>query len=110
MTTEQFSAYFERVFRYHNRVMNDLINYSADRPEDSDDNRAISEAEATMVEACELLNDVVAAESVSEHVDFRTKRQLPQAVPECEAATQHLEVLLLEVSKAKGIATHFLPQ
>jgi hypothetical protein len=108
MTKEQFAAHFERVFRYHNGVMNDLISSSADLAESSPDGSAISEAEAIMDEACEPLNEVVAAESVSEKVGFETMRLLPAAVPECEAATRDLEVLLLEVLKSQGTATKFV--
>jgi hypothetical protein len=108
MTKDQFAAHFERVFRYHNGVMNDLINSSENLAESSPDGSAISEAEATMDEACEPLNEMVAAESVSEKVGFETVRLLPRAVPECEAATRQVEVLLLDVLKTQGNSTKFV--
>jgi hypothetical protein len=108
MTQEQFAAHFERVFRYHNSIMNDLINDSADRVRGGDESRAISAAEATMDKSCEPLNDVVAAESVAETVDFKTIRRLPQAVPDCEVATRHLEILLMQLSETEVKATRLV--
>ncbi|WP_139556727.1 hypothetical protein [Methylotetracoccus oryzae] len=108
MTKEQFATQFERVFRYHNSVMNNLINVSAELEESSPDGSAVSEAEAIMDEACEPLNEVVAAESVSEDVSFETMRLLPRAVPECEAATRRVEVLLLDVLKTQESSRKFV--
>lgn len=101
MSEEQFAAYVERVFRHHNKVMNDLINVSEDLSDEGDDGNALSDAEEHMDEACEPLNDVASAEAVSQRASFWTTRKLPDAVPECEAATQRLEVLLREAFKTK---------
>jgi hypothetical protein len=105
MTKEQFAAHIEHVFRYHNGVMDDLINSHNGLAGSGDSGSAISEAEGLMDAACEPLNEVVAAESVSEDAGFETMRRLPQAVPECEAASRSVEVLLLEVLTLQGTST-----
>lgn len=101
MTEEQFAAHVEHVFRYHNKVMNDWITSSPDLSDEGDDEGALSDAEEEMDEACEPLNEVVSAEAVSERASFWTRKKLPQTVPECEAATQHLESLIREAFKLK---------
>lgn len=110
MTREEFAAHVEHVFRYHNQVMNDWITLSADFLDEADDNDAVTDAEEAMDEACEPLNEIVAAEAVAEEANFWTKRKLPQAVPECEAATLRLETLLREAFKTrKKIQLHDFP-
>jgi hypothetical protein len=101
MTEQQFAAYVEHVFRYHNKVMNDLINASVNASDLGDDGDGLADAEEKMNQACEPLNEVVSAESVAQGVSFWTKRKLPDAVPECEDATQHLEFLLREAFKTR---------
>lgn len=98
MTQAQFAAYLEHVFRHHNKVMNDLINASSELPEDGD---FLSSAEEHMAHACEPLNEVVSAEATSQATSYWTRQRLPDAVPECEAATVHLEILLREAFQTK---------
>jgi hypothetical protein len=99
MTQQQFAAHVERVFRYHNRVMSDLIDVNTDR--DFGDDDALSDAEEQMDEACEPLNEVVSEEAVARESSFWTRQRLPEAVPACEEATQHLEKLLHDLYKSR---------
>lgn len=101
MTEEQFAAYVEHVFRYHNRVMSDLIDATGDESELDDNGDRLADAEERMNEACEPLNEVVSAAAVSQGASFWTKRKLPEAVPDCEDATHHLEFLLREAFKTR---------
>jgi hypothetical protein len=100
MTQQQFAAHIERVFRYHNKVMSDLIDVSTDR-HFGDDNDALSDAEERMDEACEPLNEVVSEEAVARESSFWIRQRLPEAVPACEEATQHLEKLLHDLFKVR---------
>lgn len=93
MSQAQFAAQFEHVFRYHNRIMNELIMELPSlslTEEDSDD---LNDAEEQMNEACDTLNEVASLEAVSQHADFWTLRGLPEAVPACEEATHTVEDL-----------------
>lgn len=91
MSQAQFAAQFEHVFRYHNRVMNELIMELPSLSLTEEDTDTLSEAEEHMNEACDSLNEVVSLEAVSQHADFWTKRGLPEAVPACEEATHVVE-------------------
>jgi hypothetical protein len=96
MTEAQFAAHFEHVFRYHNRITSELIDTLSNLDADNEEPPELSEAEEDMHEACEPLNEVVSLEAVSQHAGFWTENELPEAVPACEEATQHVETLLRE--------------
>ncbi len=90
-----FKAYVEQVFRYHNRVVNDLIlATSLLDTEELDSASPLVRAEEAMAHACQPLNDVVAASIEGREIGFFHKLQLPEAVPACEAASRKLEALL----------------
>ncbi len=95
MTEAEFSKYVERVFRYHNQVMNELIE-SGEDPEalDSEEARRLAAAEAKMVEVCNPLNEVVSESLSGEKVGLKTEMALVDAVPACEAATHTVEDLM----------------
>lgn len=95
MSQEEFSKYVERVFRYHNQVMNDLIEAAEERGEqDPDEAEALSSAEATMIKTCRSLNEVVAESLSGKSVGLQTEMELVQTVPECEAASQVVDDLI----------------
>lgn len=94
MTEAEFAAQVERVFRYHNKIMNELIAGLPSLSDDEETDSELSDAEEDMNEACEPLNEVISDESVFRSSSFWTKRKLPEAVPECEEATLRVETLL----------------
>ncbi|MGE0482758.1 MAG: hypothetical protein AB7Q81_01315 [Gammaproteobacteria bacterium] len=92
---EEFAAYVEHVFRFHNRVLNDLIMATAlgatgDAPEDA----GLQQAERRMTESCHPLNAAIAARIEGRRLGFFEGLALPQAVPACEAASRRLEALI----------------
>ncbi len=92
MDEAQFASYFEQVFRHHNNVVNESLFASpAILPGEAD---PVASAEMKMRHACQILNEVASAAATGESPNFSTKMKLPEAVPECEAATRHLEKLL----------------
>jgi hypothetical protein len=93
MSQAQFAKQFERVFRYHNRITNQLIMELPSLSLDEEDAEDLTNAEEQMNEACGTLNEVASLEAVSQHADFWTERELPEAVPECEEATQAVDDL-----------------
>lgn len=95
MTEAEFAAYVEQVFRHHNAVVNDLM-FAANRIEDKDDpaDAELMESETRMTHVCLPLNEMVSMMAVGHPPGFRTKLQLPDAVPECEAATRKVETLI----------------
>lgn len=91
----EFEAYVERVFRYHNRVVNDLIlTTSLFDTEEADASSPLVRAEEDMARACQPLNDVVTATIEGREIGFFHKLELLDAVPACEAASRELEALL----------------
>ncbi len=92
---EDFERYVEAVFRYHNRVENDLITATAFMDETKlDPNSPLVRAEETAAARCKPLNDIVSATIEGRELGFFLKLQLPEAVPACEKASQRLEALL----------------
>jgi hypothetical protein len=95
MNEKEFAAYVERVFRHHNRVLNELITSEEIASGSGDiDMDELEEAETDMIRTCEPLNEVVAAEAEQRHASFSTLMKLADVVPECEALTRELEALL----------------
>lgn len=95
MSEAEFSKYVERVFRYHNQVMNELIESGEDAAElDSEEARRLSAAEAKMVEVCHPLNEVVSESLSGEKIGLKSEMALVDAVPACEAATHAVEELM----------------
>ena len=94
----EFAIYVEQVFRFHNRVVNDLIvTTSLLDGEELDANSPLVNSERTMAVACLDLNDTVSASYEGRETSFFRKLQLPATVPACEAATKSLEILLNEL-------------
>ena len=91
MSEADFAAYFERVFRHHNTVVNESM-YTISPAHDSGD--PVANAEIKMDHACQPLNEAASAAATGETPDFWKKMELLDAVPECEAATRRLEKLL----------------
>ena len=94
-TRAEFETYVEGVFRYHNRVVNDLIVASSMLDDDfADLDPLLVRAEETMASECRPLNDTVSATIEGREIGFFQKLRLPQTVPACEVATRDLEALL----------------
>jgi hypothetical protein len=91
MSDAEFAAYFERVFRHHNAVVNESM-YSYSIAASGDD--PIAKAEIKMDHACQPLNEAASAAAGGETPSFWANMELLNAVPECEAATRRLEKLL----------------
>lgn len=90
-----FEAYVERVFRYHNRVVNDLI-VSTSLMDDAElkGDTALLQAEDAMATACRTVNEIVTAAIEGRELGLFQKLALPEAAPACEAATRRVEGLL----------------
>lgn len=98
MNQREFSEYVEQVFRYHNQIVNeiiDLTNSSGDTDElDEEESAELAKEEARMIQVCASLNEIVSESMTGQDTDFRAKLRLIDAVPECEAATRRVEDLL----------------
>lgn len=93
MNEAEFAAYVEHVFRHHNNVVNDLV-FVSNMTDQNKGHAELVGAEARMDNACLPLNELVSALSGGQKPGFRTKSQLANAVPECEAATRRVETLI----------------
>jgi hypothetical protein len=95
MNQEEFGKYVEQVFRYHNQVMNELIEAAESRNElEPEDAKQLSAAEANMIELCHPLNDVVAGHLTGESIGLATEIGLANTVPACEEASHLVEDLI----------------
>lgn len=91
MSEEEFSAYAERVFRHHNRVVNQSLYADPNGSAGADD--PLSLAESKMDNACQPLNELASATADGQPLDFWMEWKLAEAVPDCESATRSLERL-----------------
>ena len=95
MTQEQFEKYVEQVFRYHNQVMNELIESSDELAEQNPtDAKKIKAAEKKMVQACHPLNEVVSESIAGETASLKVKMELADTVPVCEDASRQVDDLM----------------
>ena len=94
-SVDEFAAYVEEVFRYHNRVVNDLIvATSLMGEEELDEEAPLVQAEEKMAAVCQPLNQAVSAIIEGRELGFFHKLQIPEAAPACAAASKQLEALL----------------
>lgn len=92
---EAFAAYVEQVFRYHNRVVDDLIMVTAlGAAAETEPHHALVAAERAMSHSCQPLNDAVAARIEGRKLGLFETLALPAAVPACEAASRRLATLI----------------
>lgn len=91
---DEFAAYVETVFRYQNRVVNDLILATSLGAVEASEDAALVRAEREMARACQPLIETVAAELEGRRVGLLQQLTLPSAVPACEVASRRLELLL----------------
>lgn len=95
MSREEFEHYVEQVFRYHNQVMNSLIESASERSEQSaDEARKLSAAEQEMISTCQPLNEIVSDSMTGQSSDLKLKMGLSETVPACEKATQAVDDLI----------------
>lgn len=95
MSQEEFEKYVEQVFRYHNQVMNDLIETAPDRVAQSpDESKKLDAAESRMVMTCRILNEIVTESMSGENPGLKLKLDLIDSVPACEAASRTVDDLM----------------
>ena len=95
MSRESFAAYTEAVFRFHNRVVNDVIVASSLFGEQLlESDQTLLDAEAAMARTCQPLNNMVSATIEGRELGFFQKLQLLEAVPACEEASQAVDAIL----------------
>ena len=91
MTRDEFAEYVETTFRYHNRIVNELILASSLGDEDVVVDASLLSAEEDMAAICQPLNEMVSATIEGRELSFWSKLQLVNQVPACEAATRRVE-------------------
>lgn len=97
MSEEEFSSYFEEAFRYHNQVMNELIEFTSEMKEHPAENlKKLADAEKEMITACEPLNEAVTETLEGHGLSLSLKLVLAEAVPACRGASATVERFLNE--------------
>lgn len=92
MSQDDFAHYVEHVFRYHNQVMNRLLDMQPASLKNGD--QRLLDAEDKMISTCHPMNEIVSAEADGMHGKFWDRMALGESIPACEAATQAVEALL----------------
>jgi hypothetical protein len=91
LTSPEFAAYVERVFREQNRVADALAfaleDGGAERP-------GLMEAEQALLAACTGVNELATSRRDGESLGLRRSAANARSVPECERATDAAEQLL----------------
>ena len=88
MSREAFAEYAEQTFRYHNRVVNDLITATSFGDESALEDAALIHAEERMAARCQPLNNMVTATIEGRELSYWAKVRLLESVPECAAASR----------------------
>lgn len=94
MSNEEFAEYVESTFRYHNRVVNEMITMFSLSGEEIPFEPALVKAEEDMDASCQPLNEMVMATIEGRELSTWAKLQLLNQVPECAAATRRVESVL----------------
>ncbi len=97
MSREAFANYAEQTFRYHNRVVNDLITATSFGDESVLEDTTLVRAEERMAHRCKPLNNMVSATIEGRELSYWAKIRLLEAVPECAAASRAVEERIPEL-------------
>lgn len=97
MNREAFADYAEQTFRYHNRVVNDLITATSFGDEALLEDTTLIRAEERMAHRCQPLNNMVSATIEGRELSYWAKIRLLDAVPECAAASRAVEARIPEL-------------
>jgi len=91
LTSPEFRAYVERVFREQNRVADDVsfaIEDLATVPPE------LEAAEQSLLDACEGVNELATARRDEQRLGIRRSARAARGVPACEQATRSTAALL----------------
>jgi hypothetical protein len=86
LTSPEFRAYVERVFREQNRVADELAFALA--TDSNSPAQRLEGAEQTLLVACAGINELATARRDSQSLGLRRSAELARGVPECERATR----------------------
>ena len=84
LTSEEFRAYVERVFREQNRVADELA-FALEAP--GGERGELAAAEQQLLEACAGVNELATARRDELRLGMRRSSSAAKTVPRCEAAT-----------------------
>lgn len=94
MTSAEYRAYVETVFRAQNRVASDLAFALEDAAPGESSELALAAAEARLLEECASLNEIATRRRDDERTGLRRGVAAARAAPRCEAATRAAEGVL----------------
>jgi hypothetical protein len=101
MTSPEFRAYVERVFREQNRVA-DEIAFALEEGPSQGDRLA---AEQRLLEACALVNELATARRDDRRLGAGDSARAARTVPACEDATRSVAALLAEARTVPEVST-----
>jgi hypothetical protein len=91
LTSDEFRAYVERVFRDQNRVADELA-FALES--DAGEGGELAAAEQRLLESCAAVNELATARRDQQDLGMRRSASAARTVPECEEATRGAEALL----------------
>jgi len=91
LTSAEFRAYVERVFRDQNRVADELA-FALET--DAGEGGELAAAEQRLLESCAAVNELATARRDQQDLGMRRSVGAARTVPECEEATRAAEALL----------------
>jgi hypothetical protein len=91
ISTPEFRAYVEGVFRAQNRVATDLGFALEDAADGSREAATLSAAEDTLLGACADLNELATLRRDDRHPGLGLRLDTARSAPRCEAATRDAE-------------------
>ena len=91
LTSAEFRAYVERVFREQNRVADELA-FALEAPDGSAE--GLADAEQRLLDACAGINELATARRDELRLGVRGNLSAARSVPECDRTTRAVEELL----------------
>lgn len=92
LTSPEFRAYVERVFREQNRLADEL----AFAAEGGEGGASLESAEQALLEACSGVNELATSRRDDARLGLRRSAAAARSVPQCEAASRAAAAALAE--------------
>jgi len=99
---ESFTAYGERIFRWQNALMDELLEAENSEPPPSTlDSLQLAKAEARLVRSCQPLNEAASLSAGGRRPNVRLQLKVAAALRSCDASAREVSKFLLAREKAR---------
>ena len=102
---ESFTAYGERIFRWQNALMDELLEAeNAEPPPSTFDSLQLAKAEARIVGNCRALNEAASQSASGRRPSVQLRMQVAASLRGCDAAARTVKQFLLARARGARVA------